>query len=110
MRLPFRVAPLCAMTTRPTDNVVATVREIIHEWDPYGLIAGGAPKDEFDREIQSVAEQMARISGAKDTVLALSRVFSSAFEPELFTPDKCEAVGTKLYELLQQRGLLKQGR
>ena len=26
---------------------------IIREWDPYGLLGGGAPGDEFDREIAS---------------------------------------------------------
>ena len=53
------------------------------------MIAGGAPADEFDSEIAGVVAQMPRIKTEKEAVLALSRVFSSAFEAEQFTPEKC---------------------
>ena len=34
------------------------VTRVIAEWDPYALLAGGAPRDEFDAEIASVATQV----------------------------------------------------
>ena len=27
------------------------VGAVVHEWDPYSLLAGGCPADEFDSEI-----------------------------------------------------------
>ena len=32
-------------------RALEVVGSVIHDWDPYGLIAGGAPADEFDSEI-----------------------------------------------------------
>jgi hypothetical protein len=86
---------------------VDTIRVIIHEWDPYGLIRGGAPQDEFDREIASVASQLSRIQSSKDAAYVVSRVFSSNFEPHLFKPEACADVGEKLFKALKDRGLLK---
>jgi hypothetical protein len=68
-------------------RALQVVGSVIREWDPYGLIAGGAPADEFDSEIAGVAAQVPRIKTEKEAVLALSRVFSSAFEAARFTPD-----------------------
>lgn len=62
-------------------RAVRVVREVVHAWDPYRLIAGGAPDDEFDHEIASVVAQIPRIRSARDASHALSRVFSSSFGP-----------------------------
>lgn len=35
--------------------VFDAVRGVIHQWDPYSLLALGCPTDEFDAEIQAVA-------------------------------------------------------
>ena len=64
------------------------VRQVIHEWDPYGLLAMGAPQDEWDSEIRSLVDQVGRIACEKDAALAISRIFSSAFQPEGFG-DQC---------------------
>lgn len=82
------------------------VRTIIHEWDPYSLLAGGAPDDEFDREIASVASQVTRIKSQADAAHVISRVFSSAFEHEGFSAKDCAEVGAKLFDALSRNGLL----
>lgn len=82
------------------------VGAVVREWDPYFLIAGGCPTDKFDAEISSIVAQIPRITSEKDATLALSRVFSSAFETERFTPDKCAAVGIKLFAVLSANGLI----
>jgi hypothetical protein len=94
--------------TSKADHTLAlkVVRGIIHEWDPYSLLAGGAPADEFDSEIASVVKQIPRIKSQQDAALAISRVFSSAFEKERFTPNDCAAIGTKLYDALLQHRLV----
>jgi hypothetical protein len=82
------------------------VRRAIHDWDPYELLANGAPPDEFDREIASIVAQIPRISSGMDATLAVSRVFSSSFQADLFKPEHCVEVGKRLYEDLNARGLL----
>ena len=84
----------------------AVVREVIHEWDPYSLLAGGAPDDEFHSEIASIVAQIPRIAGKNDAVHAVSRVFSSAFEPERFGLEDCQSVGRELYLRLSNANLL----
>jgi hypothetical protein len=82
------------------------VGAVVREWDPYSLLASGCPKDEFDSEIASVVAEIPRIKSGQDATLALSRVFSSAFEPERFTPDECAALGHKLFAVLSANGLV----
>lgn len=81
-------------------RALQVVGSVVREWDPYSLIAGGAPADEFDSEIAGVVAQIPRIKTEKEAVLALSRVFSSAFEAEQFTPEKCVEAGKKLFAAL----------
>jgi hypothetical protein len=52
--------------------------EIIRSWDPYGLLAGGAPADEFDREITTLVTEIPRIKSAADAAQAVSRIFGRA--------------------------------
>ncbi len=87
-------------------RALEVVGAVVREWDPYRLIAGGAPADEFDSEIAAVVTQILRIKTEKVAVLALSRVFSSAFEPERFTPEQCREVGKKLFVALSVNGLV----
>jgi hypothetical protein len=87
-------------------RALEVVGSVVREWDPYGLIGGGAPEDEFDSEIAAVVTQIPRIKTEKEAALALSRVFSSAFEAERFTADNCTEAGEKLFAALSASGLL----
>jgi hypothetical protein len=82
------------------------VREVVHRWDPYALLAEGCPLDEFDSEIVAVVAQVPHIRSRIDAALALSRVFSSAFQLEGFQPDDCSEPGNELYEALTAAGLV----
>lgn len=73
------------------------------------MLKSGCPNDEFDAEIASVVSQIPRIKSVQDAAHALSRVFSSAFEPEMFRPQNCREVGTKLFEALAMHGMLAKG-
>ncbi len=88
-------------------QTTSVVREVVHGWDPYGLLAGGCPEDEFDSEIASIVAQVARIRGEQDAVHCVSRVFSSAFEPGPFGVTDCQQVGTRLFQRLAEEGLLQ---
>lgn len=78
---------------------------VINSWDPYGLLGGGAPGDEFDQEIASLVARIPRIHSAADAAEAISRIFASSFEPHSFTEDMCSEVGEALYSALVKQGL-----
>jgi hypothetical protein len=94
-------------TKRHYEEAFDIVRGVVHEWDPYGLIQGGAPADEFDGEIASIVSQIPHIQSCNDASHVLSRVFSASFEPELFKPEQCRQVGENLYRALESKGLLQ---
>jgi hypothetical protein len=81
---------------------------IIRDWDPYGLLGGSAPGDEFDREIASLVAQISRIHSAADATQAISRIFASSFEAHSFTEETCSEVGQQIYAALAEQGLLNQ--
>jgi hypothetical protein len=79
---------------------------IIRDWDPLGLLDGGAPGDEFDREIASLVAQIPRIHSAVDAMQAVSRIFASSFDASSFTEESCSEVGKQLFAALAEQGLL----
>jgi hypothetical protein len=79
------------------ERITAAVREVILRWDPYGLLACGAPLDEFDTEIAVVAQRAGEIHSIDDATKLLSSVFSATFGPEDFQSIDCAAAGTDLY-------------
>jgi Domain of unknown function (DUF1871) len=89
-------------------RAVDVVGQVIRAWDPYGLLAGGAPADEFNREIAAVVRQIDRINSSRDAAEVISRVFASSFsERDLFTPIKCFEIGECLHAALIEQGLKK---
>lgn len=79
---------------------------IIRDWDPYGLLGGGAPGHEFDREIACLVAQIPRIHSAAHATQAIARIFASSFEAHSFTEETCSEVGKQLYTALAEQGLL----
>jgi len=82
------------------DRAFAIVRKVIAEWDPYGLIGGGAPLDEWDSAVAKIVAQVPRIRSVKDAARATSQTFSRELEPTSFSREECEAVGGQLFEAL----------
>jgi hypothetical protein len=78
---------------------------VIKSWDPYELLGGGAPGDEFDHEIASLVAQIPRIHSAADAARAISRIFAASFEAHSFTEEACSGVGERLYAALAEHGL-----
>ena len=86
-------------------GIVELVRRVVREWDPLGLLAGGAPEDEWDGEVKALVKQVPRIRSEKDAAHAVSRVFSS-LDRDRFTPDGCSEVGRVLYLALREVGVV----
>ncbi|HVY81147.1 MAG TPA: DUF1871 family protein [Steroidobacteraceae bacterium] len=79
---------------------------VVRKWDPLGLLAGGAPTDEYDQEIASLVAQIPRIHSAVDAAHAVSRVFVSSFHPQTFSVEICSEAGKTLYVALSEQGLI----
>lgn len=87
--------------------VFKIVREVIAEWDPYGLLSSEAPKDEFDAEVAKLMTRIPEMKSGEDTALVISEVFSRAFEPELFSKSSCIDVGNQLFKRLCDARIIK---
>ena len=86
---------------------MSVVARVIRSWDPYGLLAGGAPSDEFDAEIAAVTAQIHRIAGPADAAHVVSRVFSNAFDADTFAVGRCRDVGERLFAALIESNLIE---
>jgi hypothetical protein len=82
------------------------VRSVISEWDPYSLIGGGAPADEFDDEVARVLARIREMRSPTDAASAISAVFSTSFDPKSFSVSACAEVGMRLYSRLVSAGVL----
>ena len=87
-------------------DMVALVKRVIAEWDPYALLASGSPHDEFDSEVASIVAQFPRIKSATDAAHVISRVFASSFVPTNFTPESCAQVGKQLFAAFRANGFV----
>ena len=88
------------------DLAFQIVKGVVDAWDPYGLLAGGAPRDEFESEVGKLLPRLRDVHSSEDATREISAVFARAFEPGKFTPELCSEVGAQLYSALQKAGLL----
>ena len=88
-------------TKRDYKQAFALVRDVVSAWDPYRLVASGAPPDEFDHEIAELVASVPRIRSEDDAAQAISVIFGRAFDPVSFSPDSCSEVGRQLFARLK---------
>jgi hypothetical protein len=75
----------------------ALVADLLRAWDPYQLLALGAPRDEIDSEIQRVVARWDELRSAPDAARVLAEVFSAAFAPGDFAIERCAEIGERLW-------------
>ena len=84
----------------------ALIGEIIREWDPEKLLAGGAPPDEYDPEIAQILPHVRRIQSSADAAAVVSNVFASNFGR-----GDCDgayaAIGERLFFALRANGFVR---
>jgi len=96
--------------TRPDQqHAFAVVRQVLHGWDPYGLVGSGAPADEWDGEAASLVSRLSYIHSDADATAAISAVFSEAFQPEGFSLADCATAGRQLFSALMAAALVTPG-
>jgi Domain of unknown function (DUF1871) len=87
------------------DAALDVVASVINAWDPYCLIEGGSPSDEFEAVIAALVPRIRHIHSEEDAAREIATVFVRAFDPA-FTPEACAKVGAQLYSRLQEASLL----
>ena len=92
---------------RTYGEIIEIVTKVINEWDPYDLIRGGAPDNEFAHEVAQIATKVHEINSPTELAEVISKVFSMSFGPEWFSVTACMQVACQLFADLQTRGLLE---
>ncbi|WP_313431937.1 DUF1871 family protein [Siminovitchia terrae] len=64
------------------------VEKHINYWDPMELLSLGAPDDEYEVEIQRIADALPQIRAESDLALKIKEVFDHAFDGD-FNYAKC---------------------
>jgi Domain of unknown function (DUF1871) len=88
------------------DTAIDIVGAVIKDWDPYSLLATGAPTDEFDMEIERLVTRIPHIHSSADAAREIAAVFSHYFEAEDFPVEACTDVGAELFHQLEGAQLL----
>ena len=79
-------------------NKYNIIKKIIDKWDPCGLLAGGAPKDEFNDEIKKISSKINSNSNINDIANIISNIFLNSFNDKSFSVKNCIEVAKKIKE------------
>lgn len=55
---------------------IKSLTQVINNWDPVGLLAGGAPEDEYSIEIKEIAWQSSSCKSETELALLIYKVFN----------------------------------
>ncbi|OBZ11523.1 hypothetical protein [Bacillus sp. FJAT-26390] len=55
---------------------IKLLTEVINNWDPIGLLAGGAPQNEYDIEINQIAQKSITCTNEIELAKLIYRVFN----------------------------------
>ncbi|MGZ3687308.1 MAG: hypothetical protein ACXVBW_03350 [Bdellovibrionota bacterium] len=83
------------------------VREVINKSDPYSLLAGGSPPDEFDSEISKIVPEAIKPSTNREFAAHIAKVFGDSFGHKDFTVENCLGMADEIRSKLKRKGLLK---
>lgn len=51
--------------------------KVINEWDPVGLLAGGAPVNEYSIEVKEIAQKSSSCKSETDLAMLIYRVYNN---------------------------------
>jgi hypothetical protein len=92
---------------REYDQALEIIGNAVRAWDPYCLIADGAPSDELDGEIAKVTARVPSFRSTSDVALALSEIFSASFGSEgRFSVADCSGPAEQIFVELGHAKLL----
>lgn len=76
-------------------------RSVFKKHDPYGLFAGGAPIDEFDKYINGVLSGLASKNSKEDVAGHLQALLFEGFESEEFDYRECLKIVEEIEEKIK---------
>ena len=83
------------------------IGEVIDRWDPCGLLALGAPANEYDPEVDDLAGRLSELTSAEACARQLSEVFQHWFGPSRrFEAEHLREVGDALFGALSEARLV----
>jgi hypothetical protein len=88
------------------DDIRQEVRRLVHKWDPYALLAHGAPEDEWDFIIAMILAKVPTIRSPLDARRVVFEVFSSQFGSHNFPMESCSSYGDDLFRALARLGMV----
>jgi len=71
--------------------------DILNRWDAYGLIEGGAPKDEFANEGIKILSGINRCKTEKVVAQLIASIFGASFDKGDFSPENCLKVASEVF-------------
>ena len=79
-----------------------TVRQIINNWDPIGLLSN-APDDEYDSEIDAITRMAVCCKNCIELAEGIYQVFVQSFGEDVFckTVSECEIIADEIFERLK---------
>jgi hypothetical protein len=92
-------------TREQYDQALTICRAAVTQWDPFSLLAGGAPADEYDLEVVSLVPKLRNARSSSDVATAIAEVFGGSFGTSV-GPDECANVAAGIYAHLDSAGLL----
>ena len=60
-------------------ELLSSVKKILDDFDPLGLLKQGAPQNEYDEEIEKIVAGLPKCKSARDAEKLIHRVFTEAF-------------------------------
>jgi hypothetical protein len=88
------------------DRAIVLTRTLVHAWDPGRLLAGGAPRDEFDDEIARLVARIPRIGDADSAGLHVAEVFTAQFGRGVLSADESAQAGERWFAALREAGVV----
>jgi hypothetical protein len=86
--------------------LVHIVKQALNEWDPFDLIHGGAPDNEFTAEATQIAARIKKHETPTALAKVISDIFSKNFESNLFPVETCLPIASRIFKDLEARSLL----
>lgn len=84
-------------------NAFSIVEKHINEWDYWGLLATGAPPDEYEMEIKKIVNALPNVKSDMDLAHIIKGVFDKAFAHD-HNLEWCSIVAKKIRsEFIEER-------
>jgi len=94
-------------TRKEYDDAFRIVRAAVASWDPFGILGGGAPEDEWDQEIARLLPRIQRAITSADVAREIAVAFGDSIGGTPISAKEVDDVATGIFLRLKTAGLLQ---